>query len=303
MTRHTITITTALLLSMHSSRPAFSIEDTSYKNAASSWVARYVYYNNRLLITQEDVLRLANLCYLSFMRSYHTLKAQGLARQATTALWQGWQNIAQTRLNPSLPAPYAIAQDQQAVTGELFWKEHDEHQRANAAYAHAISYLVTQNNVTTRSAVEAMSDVRSRARTIIARALLDVRLYLSALTKTTEHKGLMDLWKGFCFLKHVASYIPHLALNTLTSADELNNTVSDSGWQALSAVQDLGIQTWQTIEQARASFYAAHYEALSEVAQIINIRVPLMFDHTGFIQEKKRTKILPLHLVCRHEQQ
>jgi len=62
-------------------------------------------------------------------------------------------------------------------------------------------------------------------------------------------------------------------------------------------VQSVGAKTWQAIEQARASFYMAHYEQVAAIIETLTIKAPVMFDTNGLIPEKKRTKKLPTHLT------
>ncbi len=301
MSKKNTLLIAALFLSSNNTCASFTLDDSPYRKEACTWAHSYLCdEQNKLLVSQEDLMLIANLCYLSFMRSYCTLKAQDISLQAVSSIWKGWQNIAQTRLNPSHKTPYEISTQNKELTGEVFWKAHDEHRTMGAAYAQATQAIVHDHGLNTVKAATGTDDMRSRARAVMAQALLDVRAYLGTMFRTQDAektKGVMDLWKGFCFIKHLASYVSQLALTSFTQAEELNNSVGDAGWGALESVQSVGAQTWRAIEQARASFYLAHYETISELIQTHKLKVPLMFDANGLIPEKKRTKKLPMHLV------
>lgn len=285
-------------LQYHITAIAFTLDPIPYRAEAHTWSTTYLCdEHNNLLIDQQDLMLIANLCYFSFMRSYRTLTAQELALQTLSSVWQGWQNIAQTRLDPSHAAPYNIPTQRKEITGDIFWKAHDEHRATGATYAHVAQAIVHNNGLSTVKASNGVTDLRARARGVMAQSLLDMRTYLSMLLKSDPTKGVMDLWKGFCFIKHLASYASQLAFTSFITAEELNNTVGDTGWQAIEAVQSVGAQTWQKIEQSRASFYLAHYEAVSTILQQLKIKAPLMFDVNGLIPEKKQTKKLPVHLL------
>jgi hypothetical protein len=282
----------------HSSTAHFSLDATPYQAQAQTWCSTYVCTTaGELLISEHDLITLANLCYLSCMRSYNTLTAQDASLQALSALWHGWQNITQTRLDPSHQLPYNIPTEEQAATGERFWRAQHAHHRAGLTYARAVEHIVHGNELHTAHAVRSVSELRVNARVVMAQALLDVKEYLGSIFNTESTKGFYDLWKGFCFIKHLASYTSQLALTTLASAEELNNTVSETGWSALEAVQVVGAHTWRAIEQARASFYLAHYNTIATIIQQRKLRAPLMFDVNGLLPKNKQTILLPTHLL------
>jgi len=191
------------LLIANNTGATFTIDPTSYRHEARVWARTYVCDDsNKLLVSSEDLILIANLCYLSFMRSYCTLHAQDIALQAINSVWQGWQNIAQTRLDPSQKAPFTISEQRKEMTGELFWTAHDEHRIMGTTYAQAAETIVHKSGLSTLKAARGVDDLRSRARSVMAQALLDVRTYLGTVFQADQTKGVMDLWKGFCFIKH-----------------------------------------------------------------------------------------------------
>lgn len=291
-------IITLLCMSYTTQPTTFLLNETPYQEQARAWSTSYLCHTDgTLLVSEHDLMFIANLCYLSFMRSYRTLKAQDAALTALTALWQGWQNIAQTRLDPSIKTPYNICEQAQKITGEQFWSEHDKHRTTGLTYARAVETIVHGNELATASAVHGVTDLRASARVVMTQALVNVKAYLDSLFKREPTKGFMDLWKGFCFIKHLATYSSQLALNTFSTAEELNNTVGNAGFRALEATQFVGAQTWRAIEQARASFYLAHYHVVAALLSKKNLKAPLMFNPKGLIPEHQQTKTLPSHII------
>lgn len=273
---------------------AFSLYDTTYRQEAEQWSSSYLYdKQGDLLVPVSDLQLIANLCYFSFMRSYCTLKAQKIALKTVTAVWKGWQNIACKRLDPSGDTPYKIHNEQKEKTMELFWKAHDEHYIVGATYSRTVDAIVHGDALTTVKALKGIHDMRSRARSVVAQALLDVRSLLGNLFYTPQKKSLGSLWEGWSFVKHLSTYIPQLALSSFVEANNLNNAVSTQAWKTVEMIQHIGVQTWEKIEEARASFYLAHYCAVCTVVEKLQLEVPCMFDYSDPLCREKQKKLLP----------
>jgi hypothetical protein len=72
--------------------------------------------------------------------------------------------------------------------------------------------------------------------------------------------------------------------------------VSEEGWHALKIIQEVGNQTWKTIEEARADFYRAYYAALYNGVK--QYKLPdscllLMFNEQGIIIAHEQFQYLP----------
>jgi len=270
-----------------------AIDKTEYQKQALSWIQKHVYNKNQgLLVPDKDLQLIANLCYFSFMRSYCTLKAQEKALETLESVWNGWQNIAQTRLNPSDRVPHPIKPQQKKQTTNKFWALHDEHHTIGKTYTQAVEDMVNGEALSSAGALKAVQAVRSSARSIVASALCRVQTHLNSLLHGLIGKKSK---KGFSWLSHLWNYVPQLAVKSFAQADALNNTVSEESWQAVLKMQHIGSQTWRAIEEARGSFYLAHYEAVLHVMEKENIAQQyktIVFDTDGLIPEGKRKKAL-----------
>lgn len=283
---------------------AFTIDATAYKKQAHSWVSTYLHNDNNLMVSQENFQLIANLCYFSLQRSLNTLEAQDQAIKSLTLFWNGWQNIAQRRLDPSHTLPNQIADTEKKETPELFWKLHDEHQKIGTTYTHAVNNIVHDSVLTSAQALKSVQEIRESSRAVVAQALLDVKSYLGDLFYLPKNKKITDETvkeltstghKGASLLDHIWTYIPQLAMYSFVNADKLNNEVSEEAWEILKKVQDVGIRTWQAIEEGRASFYLAHYKAILEVMAKIGLPEKyrtVLFDEHGIIPENDRTTLL-----------
>ncbi|GEM_PF-1331759 len=272
---------------------AFTIDHLPYQTQANSWVETYLYdtTTKKLLIDQEDLHLIAKLCYFSFLRSQITLKAQEVAYEAITSIWNGWQNIAQKRLDPSGELPHPLSETEKDQT--VFWKLHDEHREIGTIYTYAVNEIVHGNALTTIKASKAVEKIRSLARVTVAQALIDVKSIIGKLFYSVRSKlktTLITTKKGFSLTEHLWKYIPQLALYSFSSANNLNDKVSEEAWNTLKTVQEIGIRTWNAIEEARASFYLAHLKAIYEIAEKIGMRekLSIAFDKNGFITKEKR---------------
>lgn len=284
---------------------AFPLDPTPYTSQANEWIKTYIIDGKHLAVAAEDFQLITNLCYFSLQRSINTLESQKQAIKALTIVWEGWQNIAQRRLNPSKEQPYQIKKSDRTQIIDLFWKLHDAHQEIGTIYTHAVNFIVHGDALTTAKAIKSINALRSKAQEVIAQSLSDVRSYLGELFYVPKklqvaQETINDIEhivkKGFSIFDHIWSYIPQLAVYSFIKADELNNTVSEEGWHTLKTIQDVGIKTWKAIETARASFYLAHYKALMNLIENIDLDEKyktITFDLSGLLPTQKRGCLLP----------
>jgi len=278
-------------------------DDTPYYQQALTWATKHLYNasTDTLMITQEELQLITNLCYFSLQRSLATINGQRAAHNALTHVWHGWQNIAQTRLDPSKQRPYQITQQEKEQTLAQFWSLHDHCHLVGTIYTNAVNTIVHANILNSASALRAVQLLRESARACVAQTLVDMRSYLGTLFYDPRKSPGSEARKKHIpsFLDFIWDYIPKVAVYSFSEADALNNTVSEESWKALEAIQQVGSQTWLTIEQARSSFYYAHYKVLYEIMEQAHINdryKTIMFDQYGIIDEQRRNENLPLLL-------
>jgi len=278
-----------------SENKSFQIDDRPYHNKAIEWMQRYILDNNgKLLIYPKEAQLIANLIYFSFKRSYCTLVAQEATLQSLNVLWKGWQNIAQTRLNPSKEHPYHISEHEKQHPLSDFWIHHDEHLKIGKTYSHAVDQIVNGNFLLTISAKDSVINMRNQARTVVAQAITDVKQYIGQLFYT--NKKYPKNYKKLNFLDYLFSYIPKLSIGSFIQANNANDTISEESWKILMKIQKVGKTTWQMIEQERASFYLAFYKAIWHIIKKLDLEdnyLNIAFDQSGPLQIDDQHKLLP----------
>lgn len=272
----------------------FILNPKTFQNEAKQWVASYIWTEkDGLLIPEKDLLLIVNLCYFSFQRSYATLKAQESALTLFSTIWKGWENITHTRLDPSKNIPHEITEDQKQCLRSDFWTLHDNHIKKGQTYSHAVNAIVHSDALTTVKALNAVKKMRSDARGVMAEALVSVRKLLGHLFYTTTKKKPIPK-KKLELLSFLCDYIPQVAMLSFSQADTLNNKISSDGWSVLHTVQDVGVKTWQAVEEARTSFYLAHYNALTKVFSQTKILPKILFGQSGQILDPDNQKTLEM---------
>ncbi|MCK5632251.1 hypothetical protein KAH94_00720 [bacterium] len=243
---------------------SFNITEEIYKKSAKKWIQNYIYNEtNKLMVTKQDLQALENLCFISYQRSFITLKAQKAALESLTSVWQGWQNIAQNRLDPAKKIPHLI--DQEKKTQTLFWKLHDEYALIGTEYTKTIEKIVDGDHLKTLKAAKAVDQLRAQARAVVAQSLINIQSLLGKLFYTPKKHLLGDL----------LNYIPHYAMNSFIQANNINNKFSEESWNVLKAIQTVGAQTWEKIEEGRASYYLAHHQELLQLMQKLQTEKPI----------------------------
>lgn len=275
---------------------SFYVDDRHYKAQATSWIRKYILdYDGNLLVYPKEVQIIANLIYFSYKRSYATLEAQEIALKSLDTIWKGWQNIAQTRLDPSKDCPYYISQCEQQNPLENFWHIHDEHRKIGKTYSHAIDNIVHGDFLFTINAKNSVDNMRIQARGIVAQSIVDIRRYIGQLFYSEKKSSKTDK-KGLEFINYLWSYLPKLALNSFVEANNTNDMVSEESWEIIMKIQQVGKQTWQMIEQERAAFYLAFYKEIWNVIDRIGLEseyTKILFNENGPISIDRQHDYLP----------
>lgn len=284
----------------------YTIDPIPYLEHAKLWTENYIYREHKPLVSDQDLQALANIAYFSYYRSKITLDAQEASIQVLDTFWNNHENIATTRRNPSIMTPHPIDASKQEALARHSIHLSTQHQLIGTIYANLVEAGVHGDLLHAALALKGLQALRNNARVVVAQALLDVRallgtLYYSAQKSTqqlnesldTQEQGVRSIMGVINF---VSGYLPHLALQSLVDADNFNNRISSEGWQTFMGIQDISYQTWRMVEQARASFYQAHYQMIYTIMQ--ELRLPatyftIMIDEHGIIAPENQVSTLP----------
>ncbi len=257
--------------------PLFLLFNTSlagpHVDYAKKWALRYIHFRNGdLRITKQELQAIHDLIAISAHRSAITCKAQQQSLEMVTYYWHIWQNIAQTRLNPSHERPFRLSRPEDGIHVD-FLNIIDEQETACKKYAKIAQNVVYGDTLSSKLAQDAVADMRSRARVFMLDALTDVKkqlgnLYDIAFKKSQHMDDLVDMdqnefiVRGCNIADFILAYVPNLALNTFIHADKTHNVVSQEAWQVLEKIQSIGNQVWHAIEESRYAFYQALLDEL-----------------------------------------
>jgi hypothetical protein len=286
-------------LFMSLSLPALELTPENYRDEAQDWINTYVISKqNKLLMNPSDLQLCLNLFYFSFLRSVASIKAQDIACDTLTCMWQGWQNIAQTRMNPSLDLPYPTDYAMQENLYREFVKAQMYHRMLGKIYANAAETAVNQNYLTDHSK-SAILEVRERSREEVILAFIEVKKILGDLIDYALIHLRSDWieWDDqettrFDFIDAISQYIPYFALKSFLEIERINTQASEQTWQIIETLCGVNKQMWQAIETARGSYYLAYYEELFRVMREYNIDSSyfmVMFNDEGIIEPDKQT--------------
>jgi len=271
----------------------FFINERQYHKEATSWLRKYIIdENDGLLIYPKEAQIIANLIYFSFKRSYLNLEAQHTALETLNTVWKGWQNISQTRLDPSVEEPHKISNDDKAYSLESFWAIHDEHKKTCKTYSKAVDIITNKNFLFTINSHEAVKNMRQEARQVVSQSLINVKNYIGPLFYSKKK----PINKAIPLMDHLLEYIPKLALNSFIQANITNDKISNESWNILMKIQNVGKITWQMIEQERAAFYLAFYQAIFyaiQKAELDDEYRKIIFDQCGSINQDHQYEFLP----------
>lgn len=273
------------------------INPQRYRQEASEWVNQYIEKDGVLLVSTHDLQIIANLFFFSYQRSFTTLKAQEAARLMLETMWHAWQNIAHTRMNPSLKAPYLVDFDEQERRYKLFIEMQKEHRKMGLSYSH-IAQAAVKEHYLSKEIETAILNLREHARTIVAQAFLNAKKIVGQLYEVAS-QGLRspeDQTFRFDILDTISYYLPILSMQTFIDAEKAQLLASEQSWQIIETMIKVNMTIWDTIETERGSFYCSYYNALMQVMH----KHRLDKAHTFFIVDEngisKQTKKLPITL-------
>ncbi len=245
-----------------------------YADYAKKWALRYIHFRNGdLRISKQELQAIHDLIAISAHRSAITCKVQQRSLEMVTFHWHIWQNIAQTRLNPSQERPFRFSRLEDGAHTD-FLDVVDEQETACKTYAKIAQNVVYGDALSSKLAKDAVADMRSQARVFMLDALTDVKkqlgnLYDAAFKKSQHMDDLIDIdqneviARGCNIADFILAYVPNLALNTFIHADRTHNVVSQEAWQVLEKIQSIGNQVWHAIEVSRYAFYQALLDELA----------------------------------------
>ena len=282
---------------------AIKLTPSKYRDEAKEWVTTYVVSKqNKLLMNPADLQLCVNLFYFSYLRSAATVKAQDIACNTLSQMWQGWQNIAQTRMNPSLEIPYPADYAQQEALYKEFVKAQSYHRALGKTYAHAAEAAVKEHYLTAQSK-DAILETRERSREVVILAFVEVKKILGELIDFASAKLRSDWieWDDqeptrYDLMDTVSQYIPYFAIKSFIELERVNTQASEQTWQIVSTMCGVSKQMWEAIELARASYYLAYYQELYRSMQEQNIDpayLMIMFNEQGIIHPDSQTLYLP----------
>ena len=270
-----------------------------YTSQAQSWIQTYfIDDQGSLLVPLNDLELLANLLYFSAQRSQSTLIAQEASHDILTLFWQSYQNIAQTRRNPSLPEPFKIDYDQIAYRFAQTIAAQKEHKRIGATYAHAAQTVLKEQSLHTQLALQAITALRKDARHCMAQEFLSVKERLGdafniaqTYLNRTHNDNEIDRSFGDFFIDLSLPFL----LKSFLEWEQISITALQEVWHILHTLIHTEITVWNAIEESRSGFYDAHYQAIKA---LLNNYYPhrdyvIMFDENGLIPICAQQALLP----------
>jgi hypothetical protein len=274
---------------------AITLDPQKYATEARSWVATLAHSSNDLQIV-------ANLLYISYQRSLCTLESQDAALKTVQSTWHGWQNIAQTRMNPSKKAPYKISTAEQKALFQNFLLWQERHALTASVYANATEHILHEHTFTDSRSLDAIIAVRSHAREVVVSAFYDAKKILAGLFNVAQEALQRDaLWDDekelvsrFDLLSNVWNYLPSAALSSFLETEKIYTKASEQTWNVLQSIQSVNQQLWNIVETERASYYLAYYNQLyALLVTTYPETLYLVYDEDGFIENQSVLKQLP----------
>jgi len=282
---------------------ALKLNPSAYRPEAQSWINNFVISTKNSLAMDADDLQLcANLFYFSYLRSASTLKAQDIACKTMEHMWQGWQNIAQTRMNPSHDLPYQTDFEAQEKLYKEFIKAQSYHRMLGQSYA-TIAEAAVKENYLTPSSKKAVLIARERAREVIAVSFLEIKKILGEMIHFAS-SNMRSEWidwddeisARFDFMDSLSEYIPYFAVKSFIEIERVNTQACQQSWNIVSTMCGVNKQMWEAIEVARASYYLALYQELLIVMQKFKVDpdyMRIMVDQHGLLSSANQENPLP----------
>jgi hypothetical protein len=270
-----------------------------FQPQAQEWAEKVIYHVDRYFLAD-----LVELLHASYMRSYMTLMVQRKYLELFSRVGSGWAHIINTRLNPSKDAEFdtsTIAIDEKFMQQlETFQKtcavqkEYVELLNRLADDTH-VNYPGKNNDLDYRPCRLLIDELRDNARTVVAESLIaaideiqqEIQKAQQAISQAAAlFKSEGQLKNGNFLNRSVTEllwyYVPHLMVKSFVNFDKGYTTASKQCLDAYLESQQIGNAIWCNIEIARASFYAAHYNALytlleTQSPQLLRTQHPTIF--------------------------
>lgn len=271
-----------------------SLPISKYEPEAREWANQHVKKDDVLIMSAQDLQLVANLFYFSYLRSVTTIEAQAAARLMLEAMWHGWQNIAQTRMNPALKPPYLVDPSEQEKRYKAFLDMQKKHRIVGTTYSH-IAQATVKEHYLSKDVENAILNVRERARAVVAQAFLDAKKIAGQLYQLAS-QGLRspDDQMRFDVLDTISYYVPMLSMQTFIDAEKAQLKASEHSWQIIDTMIQVNMTIWDTIETERAAFYAAYYNAVMKLMRahgLDKIQGTIIVDENGMNKQYKKLPI------------
>lgn len=250
-----------------------------YSQEAHDW-AYNAFFSPISTINAEERNIIINYIHCAYWRSRATIEAQKAATAMLETTWKGWQNIAQTRMNPSRKAPHIIDYKKQEEIFKQFQNAQVEHQKHRQNYDLAAEYAV--KGPYSNAHKNAVTVLRDRARQIIIKEFLDVKKTLGDLFEFAcghlkhidQNDEITDVIR-FDYLDTLISLIPaSYATQSFIEAEKLQNTASQQTWQTFETITMVNQKIWHAIETARMEYYQAHYDVIVHYLEQNKLLIP-----------------------------
>lgn len=284
--------------------------DPQLKSSIDVWVNSYVKSANGLLLcSKKDLQLMLNILYVSYERSYITIKAQENAVSSLDVAWHVFQNILQTRRNPSKEVPYYTDREAFMNSMNTLFDMQEMHLHIGSTYAHALDLVMNGALLTDKNLLEGIKKLREQSRRAIVHSLTDVNEYVDALLHTRSNnideqvKSMVNyvdeysegIKKNLLIADYLWSLVPYLGVNSFVKADDLTVTMSEQWWKTLMQMVSISNFIWRSVETARATLYLEYYKALYAIAlnNDCSDYLTVMFDEKGVIANTTERQLLP----------
>ena len=278
--------------------PTSTSSSIKYKQEALDW-AYNAFFSPSSTISEKERSIILNYIYCAYWRSRTTIEAQKSAYGALVAVWRGWQNIAQTRMNPSLEEPYKFNSIAEEETFKEFRLAQRMHRSCGKTYAQAAEYTVKGSHSKAHDA--AITVLRERARHVVMKEFLNIKESLGDLfdfvanyyNKRNEEE--IDIFR-FDLLESITSLIPQsYAMYSFIESEKIQNCASKKCWQTFETITEVNQKIWNAVETARMEYYEAYYDAIMYYLEKNNTSIPfLMFWEAGLIPSHELSSSLKL---------
>lgn len=277
---------------------------------ANAWIGTYICSpDGSFLCDKNDLQVILNVMYLAYQRSYVTLCAQEKACASLDISWHVFQNILQTRRNPSKDISYSIDKEAFAIAMNNLFDMQEMHLHIGTTYSKALDAVMSGDLLSNKHLLDGIKELRNQARVAIVHSLTDVNEYINALLHTRNNnideqvKAIVNcvdeysngVRNNLLVADYLWSLVPYLAVNSFVKADNLTVTMSEQWWKALMQMISISNFIWRSVETARGNLYLEYYNALYAIALNNNCsdRLAILFDEKGLNYGATELRYLP----------